>query len=59
MDTTVLDDNFIKKLHQKSGKEMADIIKVTYLINHHRKNHYNSVESDLLEINNAIEKIIN
>lgn len=59
LDTTLLDDNFIKKLQQKSGKEIADIQKVIYLINQHRKQHYTSVESDLLEINTAIEKIIN
>jgi len=59
LDTTQLDDNFIKKLQQKSGKEIGAIQRVVYLINQHRKNHYTSVESDLLEINTAIEKIIN
>ncbi len=58
LDTTILDDNFIKKLHQKSGKDYIDIEKVVYLIQQHRKNNFTSVESDLIEINNIIEKII-
>lgn len=59
LDTNMLDDNFAKKLQQKSGKEIEDIHTAINLINRHRKNHYTSMESDLLEINSAIEKIIN
>jgi len=57
IDTTVLDDNFVKKLHQKSGKPIEDIEKVVRLINYQRKSYNQSIEEDLLEINNAIEKI--
>jgi len=59
LETNKLDDVFIKKLQQKSGKEMVDIERAVYLINQHRKGYHNSIESDLLEINTAIEKIIN
>ncbi len=59
IDTTVLDDNFIKKLHQKTGKNIDDIEKVVRLINYQRKSYNLSIEEDLIEINNAIEKITN
>ena len=36
-----------------------DIERVVYLINYHRKSYNKSIESDLIEINKAIEKIIN
>lgn len=58
IDTNSLDDVFIKKLHQKSGKNLNDIQKVIYQINNYRKSPHTSVEEDLIEINNAIEKII-
>jgi uncharacterized protein YerC len=54
-----LDDNFIKKLHQKTGKNIDDIEKVVRLINYQRKSYNLSIEEDLIEINNAIEKITN
>ena len=57
IDTSVLDDNFIKKLHLKSGKKVEDIEKVVRLINYQRKSYNQSIEEDLIEINNAIEKI--
>ncbi len=57
IDTVILDDNFIKKLHQKSGKKLEDIEKVVRLINYQRKSYNQSIEEDLIEINNAIEKI--
>ncbi len=57
IETTVLDDNFVKKLHQKSGKPIEDIEKVVRLINYQRKSYNQSIEEDLIEINNAIEKI--
>lgn len=59
IETTTLDENFIKKLHAKTGKEIKDIEHLVYLIKHHRKSYNLSIESDLIEINNAIEKIIN
>jgi len=59
LDTTVLDENFIKKLHAKTGKEIKDIEHLVYLINYQRKSYHQSIESDLIEINNAIEKITN
>ncbi len=59
IETSVLDENFIKKLHGKTGKEIKDIEHLVYLINYQRKSYHQSIESDLIEINNAIEKIIN
>jgi len=59
LDTSVLDENFIKKLHSKTGKDIKDIEHLVYLINYQRKSYHQSIESDLIEINNAIEKIIN
>lgn len=57
LDTTVLDENFEKKLQHKTGKKLEDIEKAVYLINQHRKNYHQSVESDLIALNTAIEKI--
>ena len=57
IDTTTLDENFEKKLHQKTGKDIQDIEKVVRLINYQRKSYHESIEEDLIEINNAIEKI--
>lgn len=59
IETSVLDENFIKKLHSKTGKEIKDIEHLVHLINRQRKKYQLSIESDLIEINNAIEKIIN
>lgn len=58
IDTTTLDEKFIERLHQKTGKSITDIQKVVKLINYQRKSYHQSVESDLIELNNAIEKII-
>ena len=58
LDTNKLDEDFIKKLHQKSGKNSLDIQKLVYLIQAHRKNPHESMEEDLIKINKAIEKII-
>ena len=58
VDTHKLDDDFIKKLHHKSGKDLADIQNVVYLITIYRKNNYVSVEADLIQINAAIEKVL-
>jgi hypothetical protein len=43
LDTTVLDDNFIKKLQAKSGKNSFDIQNLVYLINQHRKNNFTAM----------------
>lgn len=59
METNILDDHFVKKLHLKTGKDLNDIQRVVYLINHHKKGHFESVESDLIELNSIIEKITN
>ena len=59
IDTTVLDEKFIEKLHQKTGKNIADITTVVRLINYQRKSYNQSIESDLIDINNAMEKIVN
>lgn len=56
LETNILDDNFIKKLHQKSGKNLVEIQNIVFMINHHRKNNFESVESDLIELNSAIER---
>jgi hypothetical protein len=56
LETTILDDNFIKKLHQKSGKNLVEIQSIVFMINHHRKNNFQSVESDLIELNSHIER---
>jgi len=58
IDTTNLNDDFIKKLHNKSGKDENDIRDLIFLINEHRKSYHGSLEEDLIRINNAIEKIL-
>lgn len=57
MDTHTLDDDFAKKLHQKSGKNLTEIQNLVFLINTHRRSPGNSIEDDLILINNAIEKL--
>ncbi|WP_343614324.1 DUF4350 domain-containing protein [Flavobacterium sp.] len=58
IDTTKLDDDFIKKLHLKTSKNEADIQELVFLINEHRNSYHDSIEADLIRINNAIEKIL-
>jgi hypothetical protein len=58
IDTTQLDDDFIKKLHHKSGKDLVVIKRVVLLITNHRRSPYNSIEEDLIQINNAIEEVV-
>lgn len=58
IETAVLDENFIKKLHAKTGKDIKDIEHLVYLINYQKKSYHQSIETDLIEINKAIEKII-
>lgn len=57
MDTTKLDADFVKKLHQKSGKDYFIIERSVFLINNHRKSPHNSIEDDLVDINKALEKV--
>ncbi len=57
IDTTFLNDDFIKKLHQKSSKNLVDIQKVVFLINTYRKSPHTSIEEDLVQMNKAIEKV--
>lgn len=57
IDTTKLDADFIKKFQQKTGKSHFDIERMVFLINTHRRSPHNSIEDDLININNAIEKI--
>lgn len=57
IDTTKLDDSFVKKLHLKSGKDQLLIDKAVRLIHKHQKR-YQSTEEDLIEINNILEKIV-
>lgn len=59
IDTTQLDDKFIERLQQKTGKNITDIQKVVQLMNYQRKSYHQSVESDLIELSTAMEKIIN
>ena len=59
LDTTNLDDKFVLKLQQKTGKNLHDLQQLFYKINLHRKGHFESVENDLVEINTLIEKIFN
>lgn len=58
IDTSSLDENFINRLHQKSGKKLEDIKTVVNLIKYHKNSPNQSVEQDLIKITNAIEKII-
>lgn len=58
LDTSKLDDDFIAKLHHKTGKDEKDIQELIDLINHHRKSYHGSLEEDLIRINTAIEKIL-
>lgn len=58
IDTSKLDDDFIKKLHYKTGKDEKDIQELVFLINEHRNSYHGSLEADLIRINNAIEKIL-
>jgi len=58
MDTQNLNDDFILKLHHKSGKNLEDIKHVVSLINAYRKSSFHSVEEDLVQLNSAIEKVV-
>ena len=57
IDTQILDEEFIKKVNQKTGKERQLIEKVVLLIKRQRKT-FKSSEADLVELNRVIEKIL-
>ena len=57
LDTSIVDDVFMHKLHNKSGKSLADIQVVIYKIKSFENNNFSSSESDLFELNEAIEKL--
>jgi len=56
IDTFNLDETFINRLHQKTGKDKADIENVIRLIKRHRNN-LPSTEKDVIEISKAIDKL--
>lgn len=58
IDTAKLDDEFIKKLHHKTGKDEKDIQELVFLINEYRNSYHANIEQDLIRINDAIEKIL-
>ncbi|MBD3582663.1 DUF4350 domain-containing protein [Flavobacterium selenitireducens] len=57
IDTTRLDETFVVKLQQKSGKSTDDIRQAVDLINDHRRSPHLAVEGDLIKINSALEKL--
>lgn len=56
IDTFNLDETFVNRLHQKTGKDKTDIENVVRLIKKHRNN-MNSDEKDVIEISKAIDKL--
>ena len=56
LDTFDLDETFVNRLHQKTGKDKVDIEHVIQLIKKHR-NHLDSTENDVIEMSKAIEKL--
>lgn len=56
IDTYSLDDEFVEKLHLKTGKPKEEIQKTVSLIKKHR-HQFQSTEADVIEINKAIEKL--
>ena len=58
LDTTKLDEDFARRLAQKTAKDPAVIRASINKINAHRRSRHASVESDLIAINTAIENIL-
>ncbi|MBC5833579.1 DUF4350 domain-containing protein [Flavobacterium sp. F372] len=56
LETTVLDETFMNRLHQKTSKDKTDIVKAINKINH-IKNSSSLTEKDLVELNTLIEKL--
>lgn len=57
IETIYLDDFFIKKLQQKTSKDLILVQTLVNKINHHRKKSQYATEKDLLELNALIEKL--
>lgn len=57
IDTYSLDDEFIEKLHHKTGKPKEDIRNLVKIIQVHRRK-FDSTEADVIEINKAIENLM-
>ena len=58
IDTQHLDDNFIKKLHLKTGKNIELIKEAVDLINKTQNQHSGIKHSDLAKINEVLDKIL-
>ncbi len=58
LDTEKLDENFIKKLQQKSGKDYFTIERAVFLIKMHQQNKIGATEKDLIQLNKALENIL-
>ena len=58
IDTQHLDDNFIKKLHLKTGKNIELIQEAVDLINKTQNQHSGIKHSDLAKINEVLDKIL-
>ncbi len=56
IDTHKLDDSFVNRLHHKTNKDKTDILKVVACINRCQKL-TQATDKDILELNNAIEKL--
>jgi len=56
IDTYTLDNDFVEKLHLKTGKPVEEIEKAVSLIKKHR-HQFKSTEADVLAINKAIENL--
>ena len=57
MDTTKLDEFFIKRLQQKTSKDRLLIEEIVVKINIHRSKIHQPTENDLLELNRLIETL--
>ncbi len=58
LDTTVLNEDFIRKLQQKTAKNLVDVQDLVKLIQYHQKGNHQSVVEDLIQLNTAIERIL-
>lgn len=56
LETTILDETFVNRLQQKTGKEKITILKTVNKINF-IKNNSDITEKDLIELNTLIEKL--
>ena len=57
LDTSILNEKFIERYHNKSGKNLDDIANAVRLIKFHQKQVHQSIADDLIDLNKAIEKI--